>query len=295
MVSLDSAVQEFLLACQADGLSKSTVSWYSSLVGAFQRAHTGRLLNQVSAGDVRRYLVAVRRQYDNADTINAHNRALHRFWLWAAAEYSIPNPMRNIRYPEKPQPKPRAADLDDLRAMFAATGESLSGVRDRAILAFLLDTGARAAGLCGLRVSDLEIESQRAIVTEKGDKTRSLVFSSHTVKLLSEWLELRSSVATVFYNLDTLAPLTPSGLYQMLRRLAKRAGVKGRFNPHSLRHTFAKEYIRAGGDLATLSKILGHRDVSTTVAHYTVFTDKDIREKHDQYSPVGKLLENDHE
>lgn len=292
---LESAANEFLLACEADGLSKSTLSWYSSLVGAFQRAHTGRLLNQVTANDVRRYLVAVRRQYDNADTVSAHNRALHRFWSWAAAEYSIPNPMRNIRYPDKPQPKPRAANLEDIRAMFTATGEGLAGTRDRAILAFLLDTGARAAGLCDLFASDLDIENRRAIVTEKGNKTRSLVFSSHTAKLLSEWLAVRSPVTWVFYNLDTLFPLTPSGLYQALRRLAKRAGVKGRFNPHSLRHTFAKEYILAGGDLATLSRILGHRDVSTTVAHYTVFTDKDIREKHDQYSPVGKLFEKDHE
>ena len=282
---IDTALQEFILACQADGLSKSTITWYTSILGAFQRVYVGRLINQISANDCRLYLVGVRRHYESKDTVSAHTRALHRFWHWAAAEYAISNPMRNIRYPDKPQPKPRTADLNDIRAMFV-----VAGVRDRAILAFLLDTGCRAAGLCGLEMVNLDMEG-RALVTEKGNKTRAVVFSSHTVKLLAEWLEQRQPVSTVFYGLDSLKPLTPSGLYQLLRRLAKRAGVRGRFNPHSLRHTFAKEYIRNGGDLATLSKILGHRDVSTTVNHYTVFTDREIRERHDRYSPVKRLLE----
>lgn len=42
-------------------------------------------------------------------------------------------------------------------------------------------------------------------------------------------------------------------------------------------------------DLATLAKLLGHRDVSTTVNHYAIFTDTEVREKHEQYSPVKKL------
>ncbi len=103
----------------------------------------------------------------------------------------------------------------------------------------------------------------------------------------------RHGVEVVFYNLETLQPLTRNGLYQVLRRMARRAGVKGRFNPHSLRHTFAREYIRAGGDLATLSKLLGHRDVSTTVSHYAVFTDREIAEKHEKYSPARKLRQCD--
>lgn len=87
MTSLESALQEFLLACQADGLADSTVDWYRSLLGAFVRAHSGQSLNEIEAHTLRVYLVNLRQQYSSDHTRNDHARALHKFWRWAAAEY----------------------------------------------------------------------------------------------------------------------------------------------------------------------------------------------------------------
>jgi site-specific recombinase XerD len=197
--------------------------------------------------------------------------------------------MRTIRYPEKFQPKPKATHLETVRLMLEMAGNGEMGIRNRAIILFLLDTGCRAGGICGLRTRDIDLSERRALVTEKGNKTRSVTFTSLTAQAVREWLLVRKPAPTLFYNITTLEPLTPSGLLQLLRRIARRAGIRDRFNPHSFRHLFAKEYILAGGDLATLSKLLGHRDVSTTVSHYTIFTDSDLREKHELYSPVTKL------
>lgn len=127
------------------------------------------------------------------------------------------------------------------------------------------------------------------MVTEKGNKRRAVAFTQYTVNLLKEWLAVRQPVPHVFYDLDTLEPLKPNGLYQLCKRLARRGGVEGKFNPHSFRHTFSLEYMKSGGDLATLSKLLGHRDMSTTVGHYLAFTDGDIRQKHEKHSPVKRL------
>lgn len=174
--------------------------------------------------------------------------------------------------------------------MFEAAGDGEAGIRNRAILAFLLDTGCRAAGLCSMNVGDVDLEGRRAVVTEKGNKTRAVIFTQATAAFLQSWLDQRQPVAPLFYNLENLQALKPNGLYQLLRRLARRAGIEGRFNPHSLRHTFAREYILAGGDLATLAKLLGHRDVSTTVSHYVMFTDGEIADKHEKYSPIHKVM-----
>jgi len=178
--------------------------------------------------------------------------------------------------------------------MYDVAGVGDMGIRNRAILAFLLDTGCRAAGLCGLRLSDLSLDSNRGVVTEKGKKTRAVIFTFQTSELLRKWLEVSKSDTYVFYDFDTFAPLKPNGLYQLTRRLAKKANVKGRFNPHSFRHLFSKHYVMNGGDVASLSKILGHRDVSTTVNHYVVFTDRELHEKHEQYSPAKMLVEARH-
>jgi integrase/recombinase XerD len=285
MTTLQNALDEFILGCQADGLSRSTTDWYQSLLRRFVVAHPDRLLSDIAAHDMREYVIGLRKHYSSPDTISDHIRALHRFWKWSSQEYQVGNPMRSVKYPKLPERKPRAAEMEDISAMFKAATEP----RDRAILAFMLDTGCRAAGVVRLQPNDVDLNDHRALVTEKGEKTRGVVFTAFTADLLSAWIAQRHPAAQLFYNLDTLEPLTRNGLYQLFRRLARRAGVKGRFNPHALRHTFAREYIRAGGDLATLSKLLGHRDVGTTVAHYAIFTDGEIAEKHEKYSPVRRL------
>ena len=75
-----------------------------------------------------------------------------------------------------------------------------------------------------------------------------------------------------------------SGVNQLLKRLKKRAGVTGRANPHSFRHGFAKDYLMAGGDLASLADLMGHESVETTKTFYAVFEQDDLRRKHDHFS-----------
>jgi hypothetical protein len=79
----------------------------------------------------------------------------------------------------------------------------------------------------------------------------------------------------------------------MLKRRAKRAGVQGRVNPHAFRHAFAREHIKNGGDLATLSQLMGHASVEITKANYAIFTMQELQEKHRRHSPVMRLLGND--
>ncbi len=305
-MNVQTAIEEFLLACRADGLRSTTVDWYRSLLSAFDKRHGELELEQVTTKHIRRYIADLRDQDWHwihsgktkkagplsDDTIHAYIRSLHKFWKWCVAEYKIINPMESIRYPRKTDPKPRAIDMDDLEKMYASNGDDIIGVRNRALLAFLIDTGCRAGGLLTVRPEEINLERRRAYVTEKGGRTRAIVFSPLTVEVLTEWMSQRQRATTLFYNFETLKPLTVSGLRGIMRRMAKRAKVTGRVNPHSFRHGFAREYLGARGDLATLSKLMGHRDVTTTIRHYTIFTEDEIAEKHDLYSPINRLRKN---
>jgi site-specific recombinase XerD len=302
-MKLNDAIDDFILALKADGMVEKTVSWYRWLLTEsphnISRRFAGLGLSEmkdISVGDMRRYIVWLREQPNERtgnkqaeDTINAYVRALHRFFSWSAAEYGIGNPMARIAYPKVAQQKPKAISLDDLTRMFATCGDDIPGIRNRALLAFLIDTGCRAGGVCGLVSTNLFIDQCRAQVTEKGDRTRYVIFTERTAQYLREWEAVRMPVETVFYNLETGGRLTVSGLRSILRNIARRAKVTGRVNPHSFRHAFAREYILAGGDLATLAKLMGHAQVSTTVGYYTLFTDQEVKEKHEQFSPMARL------
>lgn len=83
--------------------------------------------------------------------------------------------------------------------------------------------------------------------------------------------------------------LRPNSLYLLFKRLARRAGVRGKFNPHGWRHAFSVEFLKNGGNIAFLARILGHDSVDTTIRHYAMFMVEEVQAAHEQYSPLSHL------
>lgn len=285
---VQAAVKQFLLASRADGLKGKTLVWYRSLLKRYAARYGLKVIHKVTVTDNRTYLVDVMESGYSADSIYDHHRALRRFWHWCEDEYGVPTPMKNIRYPKQPRPKdPKAVMLDDVVKMLRACDGTPQGRRDKAIVAFLMDTGCRAAGLCGLRMSDLDIPTGRAYVTEKGDKHRAVMFTSFTGAILLNWMVIRDEKQEYFFY-GRFGKLTPNGLYQVLKKLRSKSGIKGRANPHAFRHGFAREYLMSGGDLASLAQILGN-DEGTAARIYSVFAIHELARLHEERSPMHKI------
>jgi integrase/recombinase XerD len=297
------AVDEFLLACRADGLSKATVKWYTSLLRAFSAAYPVEL-NSVTTRQLREYITDLRDRepYTGApqrpsnggkmadSSVSGHIRALHTFWAFCAREYEIPNPMRHIKRPKIEKKLPTAVAAADVVKLLECCGDDVAGKRDRALICFLMDTGCRLGGLVGLKLEHLYLEQRRALVTEKPKKSRIVVFTYYTARMLRAWLSVRPAGSdALFVNLNTGEPLTESGVSQALKRKKRKAGVRGRANPHAFRHGFAREYLKNGGDLATLARLLGHENISTTTDFYAVFSEDELAELHQKFSPLTNL------
>lgn len=288
-MQLNQAIGEFLLASGADGLKEKTLTWYRSLLTTFANRMGERTLESVTTNELRLYVIHVREKYSD-HSAHGHIRALHRFWRWCSTEYETINPMRNIRYPKQPKPElPKAATIEDIIRVLAACDDSRLGKRDKAMIAFLTDTGCRAAGLCGLTMDTLNLEKGRAIVIEKGDKRRAVMFTETTTYLLKAWEIVRNPNAVTFFHGKEGKPLLPNGLYQRMMTLKEKAGIQGRVNPHAFRHGFARAYLTDGGDLATLSRILGHESVTVTAAFYGIFVQDELQGFHHDHSPMRKI------
>jgi integrase/recombinase XerD len=87
--------------------------------------------------------------------------------------------------------------------------------------------------------------------------------------------------------------MMPGGLWQMVQRRAKAAGIEGPVSVHGFRHSFARAYLMSGGNLGVLSQTLGHRDVRTTIDYYGVFAIGQLKELHARHSPMANLFEGD--
>lgn len=311
-MKIERAVQEFLLAREAEGLSSGTIRTYSSILRQMSERLRGKHVDVITAGEIRQYLADLRAQVSryrgasnrpetpgplSIETVRSRIRQLKVFFNWCELEYdlaAVSNPMHKIKLPRAPQHEPKAIDLADLQKMLDVTaGDDPMQIRDRALLLFLADTGARAGGVCNLTADRLNLERGIAILFEKDARARAVPFTRWTAIATTEWIAVQPQhTKTVFCALGPRHPggiLTPNGLYQILKRIAAKAGIAGRFNPHSFRHGFAREYLRNGSNLPAVAKILGHANPTTTMNFYSIWEDKDIAAFHEQYSPVSKL------
>lgn len=218
-------------------------------------------------------------------TIQKRALAIRTFFAWAFKLKLIPsNPAASVKIPKAGRRLPKALTPPQVSALL---GTPMS-TRDRAAIMLILDSGLRLSEAANLELSDLDLERRIAHVRHgKGDKERYVVFGDETRTALREWLNQRHASfgeQAVFIGLQ--GKLTSMGLYKMIKRVAKRAGIV--LHPHMLRHTFATAYLDAGGSIADLRDLLGHTDIKTTTIYLSVSLDR-LCEKHKTLSPVSRM------
>ncbi len=204
------------------------------------------------------------------------------------------SPVEAIRPPVARPDQIQPFHQDQIKKLLDAARLSPHPARNEAILMFLLDTGARASEVCSLRVADLDLDGRRCRVLGKGNKHRNVFFGASTTKVLWRYLSEhpREPDAPLFAADSGRAagePLTRSGLLQLIHRLGEKAGLDTvRCSPHTFRHTFAVEFLRAGGNVFTLQQLLGHTSLTMT-NRYVALAQADLEAQHRQFSPVERL------
>jgi site-specific recombinase XerD len=166
------------------------------------------------------------------------------------------------------EPTGRSLSRDELGAMFSAARDGDAGARDRCLLALLCGAGLRRAELSGLNVADVEQGGDSIRVRGKGNKERIVPLPPPAARLLRAWLEVRGPTAgpllySLAYHELTRNRITAPGIYCVLQLLADRAGV-AHFSPHDLRRTYVGDLLDSGADIATVQRLAGHADPSTT-------------------------------
>jgi integrase/recombinase XerD len=292
---LTEAIDRLCIATRANGCRPRTVDSYRRKLKPVVGALGNVAIEDITVHDLRAYVADLMDSDLSPFTVASRVRHMKRLFNWLTEEGEIEeNPVERIRTPRPKREKPKGISDEDLLALIEeAQGDRLYDIRDRAIILFLADTGCRAGGLCGVHVDDLDLEEGLATVTEKGKKSRYVMFTEPTSKALKAWLEAaKIKEGPVFLGMGARSEgaLKPNGVGQMLQRRAKRAGCEGPTNPHSFRHAFARHFLLDGGDLGTLSDLLGHESVEITKKWYGVFLVEELKAKHQEHSRVKSIL-----
>jgi len=282
-----------LIALLAEGVKQDTVTWYRVRLARFLSKYGDWDVKKIDIDAVRDYIVWLRGEELSPHYFYSHVRVVRRLFKWLYEERWIHDPFwRKLKLPKLPQQLPKAVEISDVIKLLSHCNEPIAGKRDKAIILFLLDTGCRVGGLCKLTKNELDLEKMKAKLHEKGDKVRVVLFVEKTVEAICQWLEVRpfNDSEFVFTSLAENRPMNPNSVIQMLRRRKRRCGIDGRVNPHAFRHAFAREYLQNGGDLASVSDLMGHSQIIVTKNNYAVFLPEEHRDKHKAFSPVSQLL-----
>lgn len=169
------------------------------------------------------------------------------------------------------------------------------GFRNLTMIFLMLDCGIRVSELIGMDIGDVNLpEGFIKVRKAKGGRERMVPIGALVQKMLWKYLNqyrptpLTPNIAGLFLN-DKGLPLGRSGVQQMLRRYGRSAGISGvRCSPHTLRHSFAKNYLLNGGDIFSLQRILGHSSLASVRTYLNLFA-CDIKAQHRNFSPVDRM------
>jgi integrase/recombinase XerD len=143
---------------------------------------------------------------------------------------------------------------DELAALLATCkGGGFQNRRDCAVISLFKDAGVRLSELASLAVADVSPANREAVVTGKGDKQRTVRFTYDTSRALDRYVRERAKhrlarVSALWLGVRG-GPMTASGIYQMIERRGREAGVE--VNPHKFRHHFSHTFLDRAAPRAT--------------------------------------------
>ena len=225
---------------------------------------------EVTLQDIDAFVDQQRQAGLSAATVRRRVAALKVFFDFLAedtGDLRWPNPVRFKRHAGKPAKRlPRDLADRDVERLWAV----ITAPRDRAWFVLMLRAGLRLGEVVGLHLGDLlaaptAARPARLRVCGKGQKERIVLLTAEAYAVLAEWLALRPVAtpppAAVFLN-ERGQPLTASGIEWLLHQYGAQIALA--VTPHQLRHTYARQLTEAGLPIASLSKLMGHDQISTT-------------------------------
>lgn len=213
------------------------------------------------------------------------------FHFLIAEKYLTKDPTAHIEFPKGVKKLPEVLSLKEIDQMLEACDlKKEEDVRDVAILQLLYASGIRVSELVGLTLARLHLEAGFLMAIGKGSKERVVPLGKVAVGTLKRYLQesrptlCKKKVSEAVFVSRRSEGLTRQRVWQILNKMAKRAGLRKKIKPHMFRHSFATHLLERGADLRSVQIMLGHSDVSTTQI-YTHVSSTHLRSLYDKFHP----------
>ncbi|MGD0794697.1 MAG: tyrosine-type recombinase/integrase [Dehalococcoidales bacterium] len=265
------------------GLAEGTIELYSRTVR--------KLLERYPAPtnrEVRAYL-AERLKVVTPTKVRNDQKALKSFFgfleeqgLWLA------NPVKGMKLMRVAKVTRQAPPADDVDKLLKAWQGSDQRLRDRLLIAIIVNTGLRITEACSILRDNLDLKECKVKVMGKGRKERTAYFSPAVADLLREYISKKcgKNDKYLFPADNKLGYQGIRCLEKTFRRICSRLGIKP-ITPHMLRHYFATNALRNGARIEVISRLLGHSSVAITDQVYVHIGEQEAEDEARKYAPLS--------
>lgn len=291
------------------GLSIKSQQTYQRLIKKFilflkENKLENLLCHEITEELIRKYRIFLSKSYSKK-TKEPIKRTTQNYYLIALrslltyfTEYNILSlPPEKVKLPrlKNEERAIKFLNLEQIKKLLESPDtNTLTGLRDRAILETLFSTGLRVAELVSLNREQIKINSDikelEIVIVGKGNRPRPVYFSERSIFWLREYLKTREDKEKALF-ISYKGPkknkrLTPRSIENIVKKYALKSGVPIFTTPHTLRHSFATDLLMNGVDLRVVQEFLGHKNISTTQI-YTHITSKKLKDIHKKFHSLN--------
>ncbi|WP_339227814.1 tyrosine-type recombinase/integrase [Oceanobacillus sp. FSL K6-2867] len=254
-------------------------------------------LESVTSHDLKSYVRQKQVKGLKAQSIVSMAKQVKAFFNWCVKEeYLQKNPMDKVTLPKLPKMLLTGLTTKEVIAMMESfNNKEYLEIRNKAVIAMMSDCGLRAMEIAGIKEQDVRETDIK--VFGKGNKERIVFISPALKKILIRYERIKKQYFKdrIKYNDNYFLAyqgkaMSTVAVYNLVIEASERVGIKGRrVSPHMFRHYYAVQSIMAGIDVYSLSRLLGHSQVTTTQRYLESLHDDELSKKAASSSPLMNL------
>ncbi|QMT19032.1 tyrosine-type recombinase/integrase [Planococcus maritimus] len=300
-MKLEDVLKEYYYYCEAKGFTKKTLinkrQELKQLLEYVVEKRAITELESITSFDLKAYVRMKQIKGLQPQSIVSMFKTIHAFFSWCVREeYLEVNIASKVDTPKVQKKVINAFTGKEVQDMVASfTFKNYLEARNKAIIAMLADTGLRAMEIRGLQFTN--VKETTILVNGKGNKERIVFISPALKRILIKYERLRKenflnkNITSNYFLSYQGAGLSHVALDSVVKEAGKRAGVTTKkVSPHVFRHFYAVACLSEGGmDVYSLSRLLGHADVSVTQRYLHSMNDEQLLNKAIASSPLMHL------
>ena len=290
-ITYGQAFELFINAKKIKSVSESTIENYIQSYEYFissQNLSSSKILDDSVKDLVDNYILILKDKNMSVPSINHFLGDIRVFLYWCMNENYIDK--FKISLLKGQESKIKFFSDEELKILLIKPKDKSDFVECRtyAIICFILATGARASTICDIKLEDIDFVNKEVTYRHLKNKQSAVIpLSNSLIKVLNDYIKEWDNHSDYLFCDISEGKLSRNALSLGLKRYCIERGIKPR-GPHSLRHNFARGWIKNNGNAFSLQQMLTHSDISMTRKYVKLFSN-DLHNNLENFSPLDTI------